>query len=205
MGLRLFILSRWIPKFIIRRELGKISENTTTALKTLVSKYAAQTISFPNQSQQSAKTIQEQRTAMAQTQTKLVEILEAAVGHDEAVKLGRDALFSVGQNLGEQARSSLGVGDNANDLSRAAKIMYRVLGIEFHLDWHDQSKATLIIDQCALAKQYSKLTCEVLSATDEGVVHGLQPKLTMKFEEYMTSGGRNCRAAIRLTTKRAED
>ncbi len=138
---------------------------------------------------------------MAQTQTKLVKTLASAIGHEEAVKQGRETLFSVGQKLGKQARSRLGVGNSPNDLTRAAKILYRVLGITFHLEWHDQSNATVIIDHCDLAKQYSKLTCEVLSATDEGVIKGLQPNLTMKFKEYMTSGCKNCFADITLDEK----
>jgi hypothetical protein len=203
-GLRLLILSWMTPKFIIRRELENISDKTTTALNILTSKYATKTFDTENQ-QKRPKSIQEQRVAMAQTQAKLVETLATAVGHDEAVKLGRENLFSVGKDLGKQARSSLGVGDNPKDLARAAKILYRILGIEFHLEWHDQSSATLIIDQCALAKQYSKTTCEILSATDEGVINGLQPRLTMKFKEYITSGCKNCRASINLNQKEAQN
>ena len=119
---------------------------------------------------------------MAQTHAKLVEALEAAVGHDKAVALGRESLFSVGVNLGKQTRSKLGVGDNPKDLIKAAKILYRILGIEFHLEWLDESNAVAIINRCALAEQYSKLTCEVLSATDEGVIKGLQPNVTMQFQ-----------------------
>ncbi len=172
------------------------------ALRELVSKYVAKSVDNTNEKQQqSSKSVEEQRTIMAQTQAKLVNMLATGVGNEEAVKLGREALFLVGQNLGKQVRSRLGVNDNPEDLAKAAKILYRVLGIEFHLEWHDQSSATLIIDRCALADQYSKLTCEVLSATDEGVINGLQPEVTMKFKEYMTSGCKNCRANINLNEK----
>ena len=205
MGLRLLILSWWTPKYVIRKELENISDKTTGALKALISKYADEPVGAANQNQQPPTDIQEQRAAMAQTQAKLVETLASAVGHEKAVNLGREALFMVGQNLGKQARSRLGMGDSPNDLTKAAKILYRVLGIEFHLQWHDQSNATVIIDKCALAQQYSKLTCEVLSATDEGVIKGLQPNLTMKFNKYMTSGCKNCTADINLNGKEATD
>jgi hypothetical protein len=204
-GLRLLILNWWTPKYIIRKELENISDKTTRALKALISKYANKTVDAANQNQQPPTNIQEQRAAMAQTQAKLVETLASAIGHEEAVRLGREALFLVGQNLGKQARSRLGVGDSPNDLTKAAKILYRVLGIEFHVQWHDQSSATVIIDQCALAQQYSKLTCEVLSATDEGVIKGLQPNLMMKFKKYMTSGCKNCWADINLNGKETMD
>jgi hypothetical protein len=110
-------------------------------------------------------------------------------------------LFLVGQRLGIETRVKLGVGDNPKDLERAAKILYRVLGIEFHLQWLDGKNANAIIDRCALAQKYSVLTCEVLSATDEGVINGLQPNVTMKFKEYMTSGCKNCRAELHFNKK----
>ena len=205
MGLRLILLSWWTPKYLIRKELENISDKTTTALKALISKYATKTVDSANQNQQPSTNIQERRATMAQNQAKLVETLESAIGHEEAVRLGREVLFLVGRNLGKEARSRLGVGDSPNDLSRAAKILYRVLGIKFHIEWHNQSSATVIIDQCALAQQYSKLTCEVLSATDEGVIKGLQPNLTMKFKKYMTSGCKNCWADINLDGKETVD
>ena len=133
---------------------------------------------------------------MAQTQAKLVESLVAAIGREETIRLGREALFLVGQDIGKQTRLKLGLKDNQKDLTRAAKILYRVLGIDFHLQWRDSSNATAIIDRCFLAENYSKLTCEVLSATDEGVIKGLQPNATMKFKKYMTNGCKNCRADI---------
>ncbi len=201
MGFRLLILGWKTPNFIIQRELENISDKTATALNALSSKYGIETVGAETQERQRPKTLDEQRAAMAQTQAKLVETLANALGHDAAVKLGRKTLFSVGQNLGKQARSSLGVSDNPKDLTRAAKILYRILGIEFHLEWHDKTSATLVIDKCALAEHYSKTTCEVLSATDEGVINGLQPRLTMNFKEYMTAGCKNCRADISLDPK----
>jgi hypothetical protein len=200
-GLRLLILGWWTPKYLIRKELKNISDQTTTALKSLISKYPIKEVDVTNQKQQLPTSIQQQRADMAQTQAKLVETLEAAIGHEEAVRRGRDALFSIGQNVGRQTRIKLGVSDKPKDLSKAAKILYRVLGIEFHLEWLDNLNAKVFIDRCALAEQYSKLTCEVLSATDEGVIKGLQPNVTMKFEEYMTSGCKNCRAAIHFSGK----
>ena len=131
-------------------------------------------------------TIEEQRADMAQTHTKLVEALEVEFGHDKAVVLGRETLFSLGEDLGKLTRLRLGVGNNPKDMIEAAKILYRIFGIEFHLEWLNESNATLIIDKCALSEHYSSLTCEVLSATDEGIIQGLQPNSKMQFKEYMT-------------------
>ena len=158
MGLSLILLSRWTPKYIIREELENISHQTTTALKALIMKHGAKEVEAVEKEQPPPTSIQEQRTALAKTQARLVEILEATAGHEEAIRLGREALFSVGQDVGKQTRKKLGVSDSPKDLIRAAKILYRILGIEFHLEWLDNSSAKIIIDRCALSEQYSKLT-----------------------------------------------
>ena len=197
MGLKLLILGRWTPKYIIRKELANVSDQTTTALQSLVAQYTPQ--KFADNSKPTSTSIKEQRANMAQKHAKLVETLEAALGREKAVKLGRDALFAVGENLGKQTRSRLGVGKSSEDLAKAARILYRVLGIDFRLEWRDGSNAEAIINRCDLAEHYSKLTCEVLCATDEGVINGLQPNVTMRFTEYLTSGCKNCRANIHFS------
>jgi len=204
MGLKLRLLSFWTPKYIIRRELAYVSDHTTTAIESLLQNH--ETTEVPtNPKQQMPATIEEQRANMAQTHAKLVEALEAEFGHEKAVALGRETLFSIGESLGKLTRRRLGVGDNPKDMVEAAEILYRVFGIEFHLDWLNESNAILIIDRCALAEHYSPLTCEVLSATDEGIIKGLQPNSKMQFKEYMTNGCKKCKANIQfhkqVTTK----
>ena len=73
--------------------------------------------------------------------------------------------------------------------------MYKALGIEFHIV-RDEQGVRMIVYQCALSQYYSPDACEVLSAADEGVVQGLNPKIKMRFVERMTSGQRNCIARI---------
>ena len=200
MGLRLRLLSWWTPKYIIRRELAYVSDHTTIAIESLLAKYRSTEFAAATK-QQMPVSLEQQRANMAQTHAKLVETLEAELGHEKAVTLCRETLFSIGESLGIQTRSRLGVGNNPKDMIEAAKILYRIFGIEFHIKWLDKSKATLIIDRCALAEHYSKLTCEVLSATDEGIIQGLQPNAKMLFKEYMTSGCKNCRADIHFNEK----
>jgi len=202
MGVKLLILSWWTPQYLIRKELENISDKTTSTLKTLIHEQAKEETEVTDSRAQHSTSIQEQRAIMAQTHVKMVETLENALGYENAVKLGREALFLVGQEVGRQSREALGVADNPKDLNRAAKILYRVLGIQFHLEWLDNSNARAIIDHCALAEHYSQLTCEVLSATDEGVINGLLPDVTMKFKEYMTSGCKKCKADIHFNEKR---
>lgn len=199
MGLKLLVLSWWTPKFVVRKELSNVSTQTIAALASVLARYVPQATDHVVQEKPVPQTsIEGQRAAMAQTHAQLVDALEAAVGREQAVKLCREVLFTVGQKLGGEARSRLGVGNSQTDLIRAAKILYRVLGIEFALEWLDNTNLRLTIDRCALVGPYSKLTCEVLSATDEGVITGLQPNTTMRFRQYMTDGCSTCTADVQF-------
>jgi predicted ArsR family transcriptional regulator len=199
LGFKLFFLGLWTPKSLIRRELENISKQTTAALIELIPKDPVK----DGEVDLSKLSVDEEEMIMAQTHVRLVEALEAAFGRVEAVKRGRAVLFEVGKTLGREARGKLGVGDNPEDLEKAAKILYRVLGIDFHLQWQDSANATAIIHHCPLSQQYSALTCQILCATDEGVINGLYPDVTMQFKEYMTSGCKNCKAELHINQKGA--
>ena len=189
-----------MPQYIIYRELGHVSDHTITAIESLLSEYGFQEIAV-GKKQHVRMSIEQERINMAQAHARLVETLESKFGYEKGVTLGRETLFSIGVSLGKQTRIRLGVGDNPKDMIQAAKILYRIFGIDFHLEWHNESNATLIIDRCALSEHYSKATCEVLSATDEGIIQGLQPNSTMQFKEYMTSGCKKCKADIHFHKK----
>ncbi len=201
MGLRLTILSWWTPRWIIGRELDHVSNVTSAALKSLIAANAKDSNIQKSKTRQT-ETIEEKRVQMATEHATLVQALATAVGPDKAMGLGREALYEVGKSLGLETRSKLGVKNNPEDLIKAAKILYRVLGIDFNVEWSNETHATLVVDRCALAKQYSELTCKVLSATDEGVIKGLDTNATMEFKQLMTSGCPNCKAQIEITNPR---
>ena len=203
MGLRLRLLYLWTPNYIIRRELRNLDEQTTRALTSMLGAYAPQNVFIANKSQNS-KSVKKQRTIMAQTHAKLVEALEAAVGHDKAVALGRESLYAVGVALGKLTRRKLGVGESQSDLIKASKVLYRILGIDFHIEWTEKTDAVAVIERCALSEHYSKLTCEVLSATDEGVISGLQPNVKMHFTQTITGGCQNCKATLNFQPKESQ-
>ena len=189
-----------MPKYVIRRELAYVSDHTTIALESLLANNDIHEICRPLK-QQIPVSIEHQRANMAQTHAKLVETLEADVGHEKGVALRKGNIIFHRRKPGQTNSYQTWRRDNPNDMIEAAKILYRILGIDFHLEWLDESNATLIIDRCALAEHYSKLTCEVLSATDEGIMQGLQPNSTMQFKEYMTSGCTKCKADIHFQKK----
>ncbi len=205
MGLRLTILSWWTPTWVIGKELDNVFQATTTALKSLLADYSPEkpTQSVKEISQKSKKTVDQKRASMAVEHAALIEALATAIGREETLRLGREALFEVGKKLGMETRDKLGVSNDPKDLIKAATILYRVLGIEFRIEGSDMTRATLIVDHCALSRQYSEFTCRVLSATDEGVIRGLNPRANMEFKEVLTSGCRNCKAQIEFNKTEA--
>ncbi len=71
--------------------------------------------------------------------------------------MGREALFKVGIQLGRKNRERLGVGDSPRDLVKAAKIMYRVLGIDFSVEWLGPEQGILTVDRCAFSKELFRI------------------------------------------------
>jgi len=140
--------------------------------------------------------IDERRAVMAKNHNLLVNALAKEIGVVEAVKKGRDALFKMGLSIGEDVRFRLGVRDSVEDLILAARILYKVLGISFVVRERKDNALEIEIDRCALSQYYSELTCEVLSAADEGVVMGLNSKIRMEFKRRMTAGFPSCIACV---------
>jgi len=200
LSLRLLILSWWTPKSIISRELDRVDALTTDALETLLNKYSPDN----NKKEKSKKeassggSIKQKRDLMGHKHTDLVNSLVEALGKEEAIRLGREAMFKVGQELGTETSQKLDVGNSLQNLIRAAKILYRILGIEFEVEQQNPNNAILIVNRCALAENYSELTCQVLSATDEGTIRGLNQNTSMTFTERITGGQPKCKATITL-------
>ena len=136
---------------------------------------------------------------MAKQHTELVAALVEAVGKEKAAKLGREKLFDVGNGLGVEIRGKLGITSNPKDLVKAAKLLYRVLGIDFDVEWLGKTNASLFVNKCDLAKEYTEVTCLILSATDEGVINGLQHTANMTFKKRITDGSSRCIAEIKFS------
>ena len=199
MGLRLLFLSWWTPKRIIYQELVRVDALTTDALEALLSKYSPNFKEEKTKKETTSKgSIKQRRDAMALKHTSLVNSLAEVLGKEEAIRLGREAMFKIGEKLGNETSQKLGVGKSLKDLTKAAKILYRILGIEFEVELQNPANAVLTINRCALAANYSELTCQILSATDEGTIKGLNPNMKMAFTQKMTSGLTECKAKIKF-------
>lgn len=200
MSLRLLLASVWLPSYIIKSELERVANTTTDALRSLLEEVAPSKLQKVSmQIKTPSGSIENRRAVMAANHSLLLKALSDGVGHDRAVEVGRDTLFKVGVSLGEESGKRLGVGDSIKDLLMAARVMYDVLGIRFtvngeggdhHMEFH----------RCALSDHYSELTCTVMSAVDEGVVRGLNPRASMSFERRITSGFPTCLACVRITS-----
>ena len=199
MSLRLLLAAHWLPQAVLRRELDEVARRTTGALDELLQQYAPEMLpQIRSADAPMIGTLDQRRAAMAAAHQARVAALLDRLGPQEAIRLGREALFRVGLGLGQEARRRLGVGRGVGDVLRAARVLYPVLGIHFRVQWHGGGQATLHVRRCALAAHYSEMACVVLSAADEGVVQGLCPGMSMAFAEYMTAGAPGCRAHLRL-------
>jgi predicted ArsR family transcriptional regulator len=198
LGLRLLFLSWWTPKYIIYKELARVDALTTNALEALLTKTSTNIKEEKTNGATSKVSIEERRDAMALKHANLVNSLVEVLGKEEAIRLGREAMFKIGEEIGRETCQKLGVGKSLKDLTKAAKILYRILGIEFEVRLQDSNTAILIVNRCAFAANYSELTCQILSATDEGTIKGLNQNMKMAFTQKMTSGHIECKAKIKF-------
>lgn len=200
MSLRLRLLSALTPNRLLIAELAMVREATVGALDSIIEENCPVPISDKKFSSE-GKGLEDMRREMAHTQERRVNMIVECMGKEKAIELSRARLFDVGVRLGEEARGRLGVGQSLEDMLLAARILYRVLGIEFSFTPHGEG-GTLFIHRCALSQYYSSTTCRVLSAVDEGVVTGLNPQLRMRFEETITNGRERCVAKIIINGER---
>ncbi|MGB9936640.1 MAG: L-2-amino-thiazoline-4-carboxylic acid hydrolase [Methanobacterium sp.] len=196
MGIKLKIVSLWIPDYFLKKDLDIVARNTIEGLNSVLRKYTPWRLDeVIEQDEDLQGGIEKRRSIMADAHNRRIRILIEELGHEEAIKVGRNSMFEVGIQLGQVARQRLGVNNSFNDLQLAAKIMYKVLGINFKIENID-GKNIMVVDRCALSKYYTPEACVVLSAADEGVVRGLNQNMEMEFKDRITDGASKCTACI---------
>lgn len=199
-SLRLRLAAAWVPEWMLKSQLERVSDLTTHALLSLLKE------KIPDHSFGTipplrflSGSIDDRRAAMASNHNTLVQSLVETIGEKDAVDLARQALFKAGLEIGEESRAKLGVGEEIEDLITAARVLYKVLGISFTVQ-RSSDDFKMEVGRCALSKWYSERTCRVLSAVDEGVIRGLNSKVGMRFERMITSGFPTCIARIWIST-----
>jgi hypothetical protein len=195
MNIRMKLLSIWTPQFLLIRELDKVAEVTIECLDELLKEYSPESL---NQLENLVMegNLDDRRALMAEHHNIQLNALIESLGYEKAMKLGRKALFRAGYNLGLETRERLGLrGENLQNTVKAAELMYRVLGIDFKVKKLGKNMV-LRVKRCALADHYSPETCQMMSAADEGVVHGLNENMNMSFKKRITEGAKECEACI---------
>jgi hypothetical protein len=197
MSLKLRLASVWTTEGDLVKMLDRVAQSTLAALDALLEKHAPGKLAeLKGAGVHGGRSLEQRRAAMAAAQNERVKALAEALGRDRAVEVGREALFPVGKRLGEEARVELSVGDGPGDLERAARVLYRALGIHFTLEDGKDGAMVMRVDRCALSHHYPEEACLILGAADEGVVAGLSPGYKMRFEQRMSAGPAECLALI---------
>jgi hypothetical protein len=200
MNLKLMLAAKALPKRIIKQELFFIAESTVSLLNILLREHTLATDTGIRLDKN--QTLPCLRKNMALTHVLQVKRLVEKIGLEKTLLYGREKLNALGIRLGQAFKQELSIGSDIRDALYAAKIMYRILAIKFKLNWISENKAWLYVTKCALADYYSKHTCAVLCAADEGVVSGINKALTLKFESYLTQGNPFCRAELTCASAR---
>lgn len=196
MSFKLRMASYWMPQFLLIPEIDHVAMVTVNCLDELLLQYAPSKLNIIQKDKFQIKgDINNRRKLMATAHNVRVKALIDELGHDDALIIGRKALFKVGLKLGQEARERLGVGDSLQDLIRAARVLYQVLGIEFRIK-SSGKEINMVIKKCLLSSYYTAQTCQILSAADEGVVQGLNENIQMKFTQRMTEGPSECIACL---------
>jgi len=197
----LLLTSLWLPPGLLRRELAHVATKTTGALDRLLANAPGVLDDIRSEERPASGSSRKRRDALACAHTIRVTRLIELLGRDEALRLARRELFVTGLELGREAAARLGVGRDPQAFVRAARLLYRVLGITFRARWTAPGVAVVRIDRCALSRGYSPEACLALSAADEGVVAGLWPGGCLEFTERITQGAPACVASLRLSEK----
>lgn len=137
------------------------------------------------------------RKAMAEKHARLVDMLIDEKGEEIGISEGRKAMHDAGLVLGRKLRSELGLSDEIDDLVGAARLLYHILGIEFEIE-RTAGGSRMLVRRCALSEHYSPMTCQVISAMDEGVVTGLNPHAKMTFTKRNIADQNRCEAELAL-------
>ncbi len=193
MTIKLCLMSIWIPKFVLINELKQTSDITNRYIDNLLKRYS---IPKPYLDEHLIGNLEEQRLIMAKNHNTQLNSLIKGLGFDKAVKIGRKEMFKAGYYMGLDIKKRLNVKD-IKDALTAARIIYRVLGINFTVEENGKD-IILKIKSCELAAVYSAQTCEIMSATDEGVLKGLNEDMSMKFLTRITEGADECTACIKI-------
>jgi L-2-amino-thiazoline-4-carboxylic acid hydrolase len=194
MNIKLFLLSIWVPEFVLIQELERTCALTNEYLDRLLNRYS---ITPPMVDTNLKGNFDERRKMMAAGHNLRVKALVDALGSEKALEAGRSEMFKAGYKMGCEVHKRLGLGEDIKEAVVAAKILYKVLGIKFTIEKRDKN-IFMRVKSCALSSQYTPHTCKIMSAADEGVLKGLNEKMDLKFRKRITEGAEECTACVNI-------
>jgi len=193
MSLRLNLVSIWMPRSMMAREIERIRASTDAALDALLAQYVPGAV--VENPRIAVRNLEDRRAAMAQGHERKVRTLVESLGRERAIGLGREALFHTGLALGKDAKVRLKVNDTRGDMLKAARVLYHILGIEVVIVSGPEGERMEVI-RCSLSPHYSRDACSILSAVDEGTFKGLCPGAGLQFMRSITDGSPRCVAIL---------
>jgi hypothetical protein len=108
-------------------------------------------------------------------------------GNDIEIKL---RLYNGAYGLAQRLRRNFHI-DSAEDVMKMAKIVYRILKIDFE----SNLQGDVLIQRCYFSAYYSRDVCRTISSIDEGFLEGLSGG-TFRFSQRMTEGKECCLAHL---------
>jgi hypothetical protein len=111
--------------------------------------------------------------------------------HSDRRSFIKSRLFECGRQMGAELRQMLRV-RTRQDVVDAARILYRLLGIDFRGEEGDGFS----IKQCSFSKFYTDDVCKIVSSLDEGLIAGLSDGAELRFSNMMTEGQDMCSGSI---------
>lgn len=193
MSIKLSLLSLWTPKFILIRELERTKNITNEYLDRLIKDCSGS----PPYDEIHKGNLEDRRALMAEGHNLRIKILIDILGRERAYELGKVEMFNAGLLLGQKAQEIFDIGNDVEDILKAAKILYRVLGINFFTE-RKGNKIILWVTSCDLAQYYPPETCLIMSHADKGVLKGLNKNVDLEFVERITSGSKYCKACVNI-------
>ena len=100
-------------------------------------------------------------------------------------------LFQNALDLGTALRQRLRL-RSREDVIRASRMLYRVLGISFE----GRPDGRVIIRDCYFSRFYTGRVCRLVSALDAGAAAGISGGGKLEFSQRMTEGHDTCRASL---------
>lgn len=118
----------------------------------------------------------------------VVCLKDEAIAGEVAGRL-RESAFEFGQEFRSVLRPR-----TRSEVMRAARVLYRTLGIDFR----GSPGGGITVTKCSFSMYYSPAICEFISALDEGIIAGLAGGGSLSFKGRITGNLPNCTAFFRF-------